>query len=193
MATEFELKYRCTPELLAQIQAAYPGSWTRTPMSTTYFDTPDAELSRRHWTLRHRKEGEKDICTLKTPAPGNARGEWELECADITRAVPHLAAACGIGDLETLAAKELIAACGARFTRLSRILELQGCTAELALDEGILLGCGREIPLCEAELELKSGDPADLVDFASLFQAKFNLSVESKSKFARAKALAQEE
>jgi len=64
MATEFELKYRCTPEDQARIRAAFPGEWTETPMSTTYFDTVEGQLSKLRWTLRHRKEGNKDICTL---------------------------------------------------------------------------------------------------------------------------------
>jgi len=193
MATEFELKYCCDPARLAAIREAFPGEWVQTPMSTTYYDTPDGTLSRRRWTLRHRKEGSKDICTLKTPAPGGARGEWELECDDIAWAISHLAAASGCAELEVLAKKGLVIACGARFTRLSSLLELEGCTAELALDEGILLGGGREISLCEAELELKSGSPEALVAFASQFQTRFSLSPEPRSKFARAKALAQED
>ena len=187
MATEFELKYRCTGADQTRIRAAFPGAWTETPMSTTYFDTADGQLSRLRWTLRHRREGDRDVCTLKTPGENNARGEWETECADILEALPILAEASGLALPE-----QLVEVCGARFTRLSRILELEGCTAELALDAGVLLGGGRQIPLCEVELELKSGDQAALTAFAGSFQAKFGLSQEPESKFARAKALAQE-
>ena len=193
MATEFELKYRCTPSRRKEILSAIPGEWEETAMSTTYFDTPRGDLSRRRWTLRHRKEGSKDVCTLKTPGSDNARGEWELECDDIFQAVPKLAAASGHLELVHLASAGLVVACGARFTRLSILLEAQGCVAELALDEGVLLGGGKEVPLCEAELELKSGSQEALISYAREFQTRFSLSEESKSKFARAKALAQEE
>lgn len=193
MATEFELKYRCSPDVHSRILAAFPGAWTQTPMSTTYYDTADGRLSRHHWTLRHRREGGRDVCTLKTPAPGGARDEWELECSDIARAIPRLAEASGCEELTALAAQGLAAVCGARFTRRSCLLTPDGCTAELALDEGVLLGGEREIPLCETELELKSGDPEALLAFAAAFQAEFGLSIEPKSKFARAKALAQED
>lgn len=193
MSTEFELKYCCPPTRLRDIWAAHPGDWAETPMSTTYYDTPAAALSQRRWTLRHRKEGSTDVCTLKTPGDRGARGEWELECDDIFHAVPHLTAVSGCAELAQLAESGLVAACGARFTRLSRLLELEGCTAELALDEGVLLGGGREIPLCEVELELKSGSRDALAAFAREFQARFGLSEEPRSKFARAKALAQED
>ena len=40
MAVEYELKYRATPEILEQIQADFPGEYTVTEMTTTYYDTP---------------------------------------------------------------------------------------------------------------------------------------------------------
>ena len=188
MATEFELKYRCTPADQTRIRAAFPGEWTETPMSTTYYDTADGQLSKLRWTLRHRKEGDRHICTLKTPGEHNVRGEWETECADIYEALPVLAKASGCA-----LPGELAPVCGARFTRLSRILEEVGFAAELALDRGKLVAGNREIPLCECELELKSGESATLIAFAAQFQKKYGLTEEPRSKFARAKALSQEE
>ena len=187
MATEFELKYRCTPADQDRIRAAFPGDWEETPMSTTYYDTTDGQLSALRRTLRHRREGDRDICTLKTPGAHNARGEWETECGDIFAALPVLEAASGCS-----LPGQLAPVCGARFTRLSRILEVEGCTAELALDRGKLVAGDREVPLCECELELKSGETAALVAFAAEFREKYGLTEEPKSKFARAKALAQE-
>lgn len=187
MATEFELKYRCAPEAQARIQAAYPGMWTQTPMSTTYYDGQEGQLSGKRWTLRHRREGGREVCTLKTPGENNVRGEWETECADILQALSTLEAASGLELPKAL--KEV---CGARFTRLTTLLEHRDFTAELALDAGVLLGGGREIPLCECELELKSGDAGALTAFGEEFREKFHLYEEPRSKFARAMALAQE-
>jgi len=60
---------------------------------------------------------------------------------------------------------------------------------ELALDEGILMGGGKEIPLCEVEVELKSGDIRFCDLFAKTLAARFGLTPETKSKFRRALAL----
>lgn len=193
MGTEFELKYRAHRVGLEEIRAAFPGAWAVIPMETTYYDTVNGAISRRRWTLRHRLEGETRVCTLKTPAPGGARGEWEVTGQSIGGALPELAQLSGEAFLETLTEDDLVVACGARFTRMSRLLEFPGCTAELALDTGALLGGGGELDFSEVELELKSGDPQALVEYAAGFAARFGLTPEPLSKFARAKALALEE
>lgn len=193
MGLEFELKYRATPEILQQIQAAYPGGYTHFQMTTTYFDTPDGSLSARHWTLRHRQENDAHICTLKTPAGTLGRGEWEYPCSDIHAAIPVLAEASGMTELLTLTANGINAACGARFLRLAKLVELGSATAELALDCGILRGGSRELPFAEVELELKSGPREELVAFGSIFARKFSLEPQPQSKYARARALKQED
>ena len=60
---------------------------------------------------------------------------------------------------------------------------------ELALDRGVLLGGGKEAPLCEVELELKSGSEETLVALAEAIAREFSLSPEPKSKFQRAREL----
>jgi inorganic triphosphatase YgiF len=72
-------------------------------------------------------------------------------------------------------------------------VELEGATAELALDQGVLLGNGRQIPLCEVEVEHKSGDEAVTAAFAQALANRFGLAPEGKSKFRRAMDLAQSE
>ena len=69
---------------------------------------------------------------------------------------------------------------------------LDNCTLELALDRGVLLGGNQEEPLCEVEVELKSGPEAAAVAFAALLADKFGLIPEEKSKFRRALALADQ-
>lgn len=192
MPTEFELKYRCTPEDLNRIQAVYPGGCRKTAMATTYYDTPSGALSHRHWTLRYRREEERHVCTLKTPAPGGARGEWELDCPDIWAAIPALSAASGNTELAELAKEGLVEVCGASFQRLARQIEEPDFTAELAMDRGVLTGGGKERAFAEVELELKSGSREALIQYAARFARKFRLEMEPKSKFARARALVQE-
>ena len=71
---------------------------------------------------------------------------------------------------------------------LSWLLQPQRA-AELALDKGVLAGKTEEAPLLEAELELKEGPDEPFGDFVRGFAAKYCLTEEPKSKFARAKAL----
>jgi triphosphatase len=77
--------------------------------------------------------------------------------------------------------------------RIAKTLELEGCTVELALDEGSLTGGGREIPLCEVEVELLSGSREAACVYAGALAVRFGLKQETRSKFRRALALARGE
>ena len=79
--------------------------------------------------------------------------------------------------------------CGAKFTRKAKKIVLPEGIVELALDQGVLFGGGRETPLCEVEIELKSGDRNVCDRFASALVQQYNLTEERKSKFRRALAL----
>ena len=186
MAQELELKFAATEAQLEQILARLEG-FTQTRMETTYYDTRDRRLSAAKITLRCRRENDLRICTVKTPGKGLARGEWECESDEIETAIPIL---CKLGaPRELLTLPDLIPVCGAKFTRLSRLLTLPDAQIELALDRGVLLGGGKEAPLCEVELELKSGSEETLVALAEAIAREFSLSPEPKSKFARAMQL----
>jgi len=192
MGREFELKYAAEPAAQEAIAEKF-GDFETIVMETTYYDTPDGDLSARHITLRRRTENGRSVCTLKTPADGLGRGEWEMDCPRITDALPSLARLSGCLELLELASRGLIAVCGAKFTRQALDLEFEEFSAELALDLGCLHSGSREIPLCEVELELKSGSREALEAFASRFAKVYHLEAEPKSKFARASALRQEE
>lgn len=190
MGREFELKYRATPEQLAAIHQRF-GEFTSISMETTYYDNAAMDLRQRHWTLRRRFENGKSVCTLKTPLSDGSRGEWETECGDIMAAVEAL---CGLGaprQLLLFTAGGVEPFCGARFTRLAKMLTTPECTVELALDRGNLLGGGQELPFAEVEVEYKSGSEEAAVAFARELAREFGLVPESKSKVARAMALAQ--
>lgn len=192
MGREFELKYIATAEIHRAILDTY-GPFRKIAMETTYFDTPDGKLSQRKMTLRLRKENQQTICTLKTPLPQGGRGEWECEADDIALGLAQLMASGAPAEAAALASGGLIPVCGARFTRMVTILPTNDGTAELALDSGVLLGGQREIPLCELEVELKTGsDQATLALAAQLAEA-YGLQAEKKSKFRRALGLAQGE
>ena len=193
MATEFELKYAATAANLEAIRAAVPGQYETISMETTYYDTPGHDLSARKWTLRRRLENGVSVCTLKTPASGSSRNEWEVECDSIETAIPELCKLSGLALLAELTAAGVKSVCGARFTRRACGVTLEGADAELALDDGTLFGGGRELAFAEVEAELKSGSETAVVAWAQDLQRRFDLKPEPKSKFRRALDLAKGE
>jgi inorganic triphosphatase YgiF len=193
MGVEFELKFSAEPDQLEAVAAAYPVDYHTITMETTYFDTPDFALSDRRVTLRRRMENGEAVCTVKTPISELGRGEWDCRCENIEEAILAL---CKLGapmDLLALTADGVAPVCGAKFTRRAGLVMVQGTELEIALDRGILIGCGNEIPLCEVEVELKSGDPDTAVSFGTALADRFGLQPQKKSKFRRALALARGE
>ena len=189
MAVEYELKYRATPEVLERIQADFPGSYTVTEMTTTYYDTPGGDLAKLFWTLRHRREGDKHICTLKTPAGIDGRSEYEWCSEDIHDAIPHLSRLTGSNALNQLVERGLVETCGARFTRTARMFRAGSTTAELALDQGVLTNGEKEEAFAELEIELKHGYREEVDVMGFLLAASYKLETETKSKFQRSREL----
>ncbi len=186
MAMEYELKFAADAQVQQAVLQAFAGDFREYRMETTYYDTPSGALSARRYTLRMRLENGRSVCTLKTPGVGAARGEWETEAADISSGVSIL---CKLGvpeELPRLLQEGLVPICGARFTRRAKTLVLPEGTAELALDQGVLIGGGRETPLCEIEVELKSGETACCDRFAKELADTYGLKIEPDSKFCRA-------
>ena len=130
---------------------------------------------------------------MKTPAGGDARGEYELPLENIEEAAPKLCKLAGLEQLLPALEGGLAEVCGARFTRRALVLEFPEFTGELALDRGVLTGGGKEIPLAEAEIELKSGSQEALRTFGLLLEGRFGLVPERLSKFRRALDLAKED
>lgn len=191
MGREFELKYSATPEQQAAIRAQY-GEFREISMETTYYDTADRALSRQHITLRRRMENGISVCTVKTPLPDGSRGEWETVWLEPETMVAQLCA-CGAPEfLLELTEAGIAPVCGARFSRLAKELSLDGGTAELALDQGVLLGGGKELPLCEVEVELKSGTDEATRTLALVLSTRYGLIPQRESKFRRASRLAAE-
>lgn len=193
MGIEYELKFQATDAAQAAILAQVPGADQHFTMQTTYYDTPSGALSGRRYTLRLRMENDTAVCTLKAPAQGAGRGEWETKSRCIEDAIPELCKLGAPADLPDLVAEGLIAVCGARFQRIARTVELEACTVELAIDKGILTGDDRQLPLCEVEVELKSGSREACDRYAQELAARFSLQPERKSKFRRALDLSKGE
>lgn len=191
MGTEYELKYAASPEVLAALAREYGENGQEFIMETTYYDTPSGAFSRRHYTFRRRMENGRAVCTLKTPADGGARGEWELPCDRIEDAAEGLCALGAPAVLMELVKEGVAPVCGAAFRRLAVPVQWGGSVLELALDQGKLTGGGREMPLCEVEVELKTGSRRDAQQLAQLIAYRYGLKQEPRSKHFRAKSLRQ--
>ena len=199
MGKETELKYEvgdlqlldcilCSPEIRSRMQADF----TYIQMQSTYFDTPEQLLSQNRQTLRLRRENEKSVICFKTAGNGMTRGEWETEGSVLSEALPKLVKQGAPELLLTLCEnEELLPVCGARFTRITAPLSLDGCTATLCGDVGELYAASRSIPLCELELELSEGSEEALLSFGRQLAGRFGIHEGKESKFARAKALTE--
>lgn len=189
MGKEIESKFVCSRATFEKVKADFPGG-KRIDMETTYYDTFDGKLNNKKWTLRRRYENGVAVCTLKTPAKEGYLNEWEVECGNIIQGIPEL---CKLGapmELMELSVSGLQEVCGAKFTRLALLIQVEGGAVELALDEGKLLGGGREAPIMEVEVELKDGTDEVMTAFAASLREKYDLIPESRSKYKRAMALA---
>ena len=71
------------------------------------------------------------------------------------------------------------------FTRHAYQLAYRACTCELSLDSGNMRRIGRSAPICEMELELKTGSEADFDALALTLQDAFSLQPQPLSKLAR--------
>lgn len=192
MGREFELKYAATDAVLSALAAKFgPGREIR--MESTYFDTPDGALAAARMTLRLRRENDETVCTVKTPLPDGSRGEWECPAPDIENGIHALLELGAPPMLKEMAQAGVSPVCGARFTRQAIQLPTADGMAELALDKGILSGGGREIPLCEVEIELKSGSEEAAYALATQLARAYDLQPEPNSKFRRAQLLTQGE
>lgn len=190
MGRELELKFAASSKTLDAMEEKY-APLTPITMRTRYFDTPHQAFRERRWTLRLRLENGRPICTLKTRLSDGSRGEYETESGDIVSAIPALLEQGAPAELEELAREGLEEVCGARFTRLARIIDVPGGQVELALDRGEFTGGGRTLPFTEAEAELKAGPDEVLARFGRTLAEEFSLREEPRSKIQRAMALAE--
>jgi triphosphatase len=144
---------------------------------STYFDTEDLALYRCGASLRVRTAGEHHVQTLKTVGSTRA-GLYERE--EFESAVNGDAPDPGSLPIQMLKDSDIgklmrdadVADClkPVFVTRVERSVSLlrlpQGDEIELALDEGVVEADDATAPIHEVEMELKSGEPDHLYQFA---------------------------
>ncbi|MGB5146064.1 MAG: CHAD domain-containing protein [Porticoccaceae bacterium] len=188
---EVELKLSLPPTALAALRqhplfvAAAPGGAAE--VESTYYDTPDFALRADGIALRLRRTGDTWQQTVKCAAPSagglSARPEWEqswgghFDFSGIDDARVRTFLICN--------AARLMPVFNTRFHRETRCHSVDGTRIRVMLDIGEILAGGRSEPLCELELELDAGVPADLFRLAEQLAATLPLFPDDRSKAAR--------
>ncbi len=179
--TETELKLALSPDAAKKLLKAkrvkrlQVGPAKHRRLVSTYFDTPRHVLRKSGIALRLRNDGNHQIQTIKTPTHGPAGlqnyREWtvpvlgdrpDLRGAREARLPPSLSRRRGQDRLRPVFTTEV--------ERTIVRLQTRRAQVELAIDEGIIKaghnGGTRMEPICEAEFELLSGDPTEILELA---------------------------
>lgn len=156
---------------------------------STYFDTPKFDLMRRGIALRVRQVDDQWIQTLKaeTQSVGalTNRPEWEVSVTDGTHpdfsALPQQA----LDLLNGIKLKRIVPVFTTEFQRITWQVNTDQTHAEVALDRGKIHAGEASRPICEVEIELKSGKPEFLFDLATQLLQQIPLQIEPRSKAER--------
>jgi inorganic triphosphatase YgiF len=176
MAVETELKLRIAPGQFARLKRhALLKLFTSTRPVTRrlyniYYDTPKLELHQSGMALRLRRSGRQWLQTLKgggsIQAGLHQRNEWEVP---VNRPALDFSATQAVEWDEHLPLslrKKLHPVFVTDFSRTSRMLSYKGAQIELCMDQGKIGTEFHSTPVCELELELKSGEPQQLFELA---------------------------
>jgi inorganic triphosphatase YgiF len=214
---EIELKLAIDPSAVAATLATLPrhpalasvrkGRWRTATVQSTYLDTPDWQLAEAGLALRVRRDGVRWLQTVKGPPLADAGGalharseyEWPIAGPELDPA--RLATTPWRALLgRAIAARRLAARFTTEFER--RTLHLawpDGTRAALCIDVGEIRiagrrrrgapGGARRVPIAEIEIELASGNAANLFALAHALAVDLPISVSTANKAMRGQAL----
>ena len=195
IAAEIELKLRVPPKRLREVLAlpllqSARGSVTR-KLAATYFDTPALELQRRCIALRVRREGRRWVQAVKGGGSVTSGVHQRLEIESVLQdRHPDLSVLPRHPVTKILrsrkVAESLVPVLRTEITRTLRVLEpVPGVLIEAAIDRGVIRSGRRRDPVCEIELELKSGPVSALFELAQQLAQTMPLAPEHRSKAER--------
>ena len=206
MHTEIELKLCLPPQSVGELKSLpllqnYSISEPTTQkLYTIYYDTPDFALRNERIALRLRKIQNEWVQTIKgggTVSAGlHQRQEWEYpvlsDQPDFSKITdPYLIKLFADKNLR----QQLRSIFVTDFTRTTfRLLFMENCNIEFCIDQGEITAGQRTHPICEIELELKSGTSSQLLQFTTLMenQCSFPLKRENNNKSMQGYALYME-
>ena len=195
---EIELKLTLDPAQVAafkRLMARRRVVPTSQNLLTRYFDTSDFALGDLGIALRIRRVGRRWIQTLKSEGDRrgglSVRAEYESpvpgNTLDLSRLPPE-----ALARIPAPLIKQLMPMFETRFTRTAWLIRNRsGAKIEVALDVGEVRAGARVQPLCEVEIELKSGRAESLLDWALALTEQIPLLPFDTSKAERGIALAR--
>lgn len=180
MVKETEIKLRASRATLDALrshpllQARNTSGWQPCELFNQYYDTPQRDLAAAHVALRLRRDGEQHIQTLKTRGQSVAglseRNEWDWYVQSAQLDSSLLDATCWPQTLAGLDKHLLQPAFTTDFHRERANLLWQvgerSVVVEAALDRGEVRAGEQSEAISELELELREGQPADLLQLA---------------------------
>ena len=202
--TEFELKFEVPSAKLKSVAGAVlDGKATRQRLQASYFDTPDGALAQHGIVVRLRKEGRRWVQTAKGPtadllerlehnAAPPIQGAGTMPTLDLSR---HKGTPVGKAIDKALGVKPgqnypgLSLLYGTDIQRITRLVPHGASMVEIALDQGRVFLDGQSLAICEIELELKEGTPADAVDLAIKWCAHHGIWISTISKSMKGQRL----
>jgi triphosphatase len=118
------------------------------------------------------------------------RSEWESPVAGMAPDLQALTPLMSMGLQGTLARDPLQPIFATELRRRQRTLTLPSGIVDVSFDTGVVKSGGRTAPICEIEIELKSGGPAALYDLALLLSEHAAVRPTTRSKAERGFELA---
>lgn len=195
--TEIELKLALAPggpALLFQHPLLQSLTPKRQTLINTYFDTPKGALAEARIAVRLRQVDDQVLQTVKTAGHGGGgfseRQEWEWSVPSLELDTQRLAELPPFQGPLAESIPALVAQLNTDFVRHSWQLVGPESHIELALDHGDIHSGGYRTSICEAELELKQGEPESLWSKALALAEQVPLRPSDSSKAARGTALA---
>lgn len=203
---EIELKYSLLDEKIVndvsedEILGQYKveGSENLTDLHAIYFDTEDKILNKNHIAFRYRREGKRNVATLKwggeTENALHQREELNayLEAGDLPD-TPDISVFSqsdkGKEIIEMIEAKILEPIMEVNVIRYSWQIEDEDTVLEICFDKGEIVVSAETDPVHEMEIELITGNPEKLKLLGEKLADKYDLKPEKRSKYERGLAL----
>ena len=201
METEIELKFFVSPDfsdiLKQKIAETKVLQHSRKELGNTYFDTADSWLRDHDIGLRIRQSDDVYVQTVKTSgrvvAGLHQRPEYNAEhSSNEPNLLLHPDDIWPSGREVQVLQQQILPIFATNFEREQWLLSMpDGSQIEVAFDQGIVVAGDQQSPICEVELELKSGQTESLFTLARILSDQGGMRLGNLSKAARGYRLAQ--
>ncbi|PMH39819.1 adenylate cyclase [Vibrio sp. 10N.286.49.B3] len=201
METEIELKFFVSPDFSAYLHQEIAENkvlqHSCRELGNTYFDTPDNWLRQHDIGLRIRRFDDVFVQTVKTAgrvvAGLHQRPEYNAEHnSNNPNLLLHPDEVWPQGKDVSVLQEELFPLFSTNFVREQWLIGMpDGSQIEVAFDQGLVVAGDKTDPICEVELELKSGQTDALFTLARQFNQHGGMRLGNLSKAAKGYRLAQ--